>query len=90
MCDYCRIMFDVDGKSIIPSQPKPLINAEWNDLGIETIILVETLFTNLDVCDDEGNWAPWKTYTLPINYCPVCGRRLDSRTNREELELNKA
>ena len=77
MCEYCRTKLDIDGKSVIPANPKPIIDVKWNDLGLETDLLGGTLFINVDIYDEDDEPYAWKSYVMPINYCPMCGRKLD-------------
>ena len=77
MCEYCRTIHDVDGATI-PRSPESLpLLYDAKDIHIEADILVGTLFIHVDVCDDDGDTIPWKSCVTPINYCPICGRRLE-------------
>lgn len=75
MCEYCRTTLDIDG-STIPAGPKPIINEKWSDLGVEVRVLVESLFVNIDIYDENEEQMPWKLAVTPINYCPMCGEKL--------------
>ncbi len=81
MCDYCKTRLDVDDTSTIPGVVKPIIDVKWKDIGIEANLLVETLFVNVDIYDDDGESKPWKSEVIPINYCPMCGRKLKGGKN---------
>ena len=85
MCEYCRTRKDTDGTNI-PDLPEPLIS-EGKELRAELQVFADIgiLMLNLDVCDyienpeqieDENEYETWKSMFTPINYCPMCGRKL--------------
>ena len=80
MCEYCRTKKGIGGAKE-PDDPKELFLKRNGAFSIDGCVLMNGLFINIDF-DFDGSNSDVKGYgniwvSADINYCPMCGRKLD-------------
>ncbi|KRK64344.1 hypothetical protein FC72_GL000513 [Companilactobacillus tucceti DSM 20183] len=63
-CEYCDPM---------NSKPFGIVSDDSSDINYTSVVIDENIITDRV----ENECMNWERFTTPINYCPMCGRKLE-------------